>query len=83
VAALKNKLRGVWNHDGVIGNSERNGRFAWFAQRLACKRLNRRSQRRGHNMTAFMEARARWEIPMPRVVEKPWPQARQAPRGTI
>jgi hypothetical protein len=83
IATLKNKLRGVWNYYGVIGNSERNGRFAWFAQRLVYKWLNRRSQRRSYNMTAFMEAWERWEIPMPRVVEKPWPQARQAPHGTI
>jgi group II intron reverse transcriptase/maturase len=61
----------------------RNGRFAWFAQRLVYKWLNRRSQRRSYNMTAFMEAWERWEIPMPRVVEKPWPQARQALHGTI
>jgi group II intron reverse transcriptase/maturase len=83
VATLKNKLRGVWNYYGVIGNSERNGRFAWFAQRLVYKWLNRRSQRRSYNMTAFMEAWKRWEIPMPCVVEKPWPQARQAAQHTI
>jgi hypothetical protein len=59
------------------------GGFAWFAQRLAYKWLNRRSQRRSYNMTAFMEAWERWGIPMPRVVEKPWLQARQAPHGTI
>jgi len=83
IATLKNKLRGVWNYYGVIGNSERNGRFAWFAQLLVYKWLNRRSQRRSYNMTAFMEAWARWEIPMPSVVEKPWPQARQATQSTI
>ena len=32
---------------------------------------NRRSQRRGDNMTAFLEAVERWKIPMPCVVEKP------------
>jgi group II intron reverse transcriptase/maturase len=83
VATLKSKLQGVWNYYGVIGNSERNGRFAWFAQRLVYKWLNRRSQRRSYNMTAFMEAWERWKIPMPYVVEKPWPQARQAPPRTI
>lgn len=83
VATLKSKLRGVWNYYGVIGNSERNSRFAWFAQRLVYKWLNRRSQRRSYNMTAFMEAWQRWKIPMPSVVEKPWPQARQAPPHTI
>lgn len=83
IATFKSKLRGVWNYYGVIGNSERNGRFAWFAQRLVYKWLNRRSQRRSYNVTAFMAAWERWEIPMPRVVERPWPQARQAPPRTI
>jgi hypothetical protein len=83
VATLKSKLQGVWNYYGVIGNSERNGRFAWFAQRLVYKWLNRRSQRRSYNMTAFMEAWERWKIPMPRIVENPWPPARQAPPRTI
>jgi len=83
IATLKNKLRGVWNYCGVIGNSERNGRFAWFAQRLVYKWLNRRSQRRSYNLTEFLAAWQRWEIPMPRVVEKPWPQARQAGSSTI
>jgi hypothetical protein len=45
--------------------------------------LNRRSQRRSYNLTAFMDAWELWGIPIPRVVEKPWPQARQAPLGTI
>ena len=70
VATLKRKLQGVWNYYGVIGNSERNGRYAWFAQRLVHKWLNRRSQRRSYTWTAFMEAWKRWGIPMPRVVEK-------------
>ena len=83
VATLKSKLRGVWNYYGVIGNSERNSRFAWFAQRLVYKWLNRRSQRRSYNMTAFMEAWERWQIPMPCIVEKPWPQARQTQPRTI
>ena len=83
LATLKSKLRGVWNYYGVIGNSERNGRFAWFAQRLVYKWLNRRSQRRSYTVTAFLEAWQRWEIPMPRVVEKPWPPSRQTPASTI
>jgi RNA-directed DNA polymerase len=83
VATLRSKLEGVWRYYGVIGNSERNGRFAWFARRLVYKWLNRRSQRRSYNMTAFAEAWERWKIPMPRVVEKPWPQTRQAEPSTI
>jgi RNA-directed DNA polymerase len=83
IATLRNKLRGVWNYYGVIGNSERNGRYAWFARRLVYKWLNRRSQRRSYNVTAFTAAWERWKIPAPRVVEKPWPQTRQPPPRTI
>ncbi len=83
IATLRNKLRGVWNYYGVIGKSERNGRIAWFAQRLVYKWLNRHSQRRSYNMTAFMEAWERWKIPMPCVVEKPWPHAGQSRQNTI
>lgn len=83
IATLKNKLRGVWNYYGVIGNSKRNGRYAWFAQRLAYKWLNRRSQRRSYSLKEFAEAWKRWAIPMPEVVEKPWSEARQTARCTI
>ena len=44
---------------------------------------NRRSQRRSHTLKEFVEAWKRWEIPMPRVVEQPWPQTRQAAARTI
>ena len=83
IATLKNKLRGVWNYYGVIGNSQRNGRYAWFAQRLAYKWLNRRSQRRSYSLKTFAEAWKRWGIPMPEVVEKPWSEAGQTARCTI
>jgi len=75
IAGLRRKLQGVWNYYGVIGNSERNWKYAWFAQQLVYKWLNRRSQRRSYNWKTFAEAWERWEIPSPRVVEKPWPQA--------
>ena len=69
IATLKRKLRGVWNYYGVIGNSERINQFAWLAQQLVFKWLNRRSQRRSFTMTSFVEAWQRWEIPRPRIVE--------------
>ncbi len=83
ITTLSNKLRGVWNCYGVIGYPERTGLSAWFAQRLVYKWLNRRSQRRGYNRTGPRVAGVRWEIPMPRVVEEPWLEARQAPHRTI
>lgn len=74
VATLRSKLQGIWNYYGVIGNSERNWRFAWQAKRLVHKWLNRRSQRRSFTWTSFAEAWERWAIPSPRVIEKPWPR---------
>ncbi len=71
IATLRRKLRGVWNYYGVIGNSERMHKFAWFAQQLVFKWLNRRSQRRSFTMTGFVEAWRRWKIPMPGIVEHP------------
>lgn len=71
---LKRKLQGHWNYYGVIGNSERIGRFNWQAKRLVHKWLNRRSQRRSFTWASFGEAWARWKIPAPRVIEKPWPR---------
>lgn len=83
VATLKSKLQGVWNYYGVIGNLERVWKFAWVAQRLVYKWLNRRSQRKSYNWTAFTQAWERWQVPWPRVVEKPWPQTRQRTPDTI
>jgi RNA-directed DNA polymerase len=83
VARLKSKLQGVWNYYGVIGNSERVWKFAWAAQQLVYKWLNRRSQRKSFTWTRFAEAWKRWQIPWPRVVEKPWPHTRQVPPHTI
>ncbi len=78
VVTLKGKLQGVWNYYGVIGNSERLWDYAWNAKRLVLKWLNRRSQRRSYTWTTFEEAWQRWKIPSPKVIEKPWPHARQA-----
>ena len=77
VVTLKGKLQGVWNYYGVIGNSERLWDYAWNAKRLVLKWLNRRSQRRSYTWTTFEEAWQRWKIPTPRVIEIPWPHARQ------
>jgi len=72
VAKLKSKLQGIWNYYGVIGNSEQLWKFAWFAQQLTHKWLNRRSQRRSYTWAGFTAAWERWRMPAPRVVEKAW-----------
>jgi hypothetical protein len=53
----------------VVGNSERNGRFAWFAKRLVYKWLNRRSQRRSMTWRKYCERWKMWGIPAARVME--------------
>jgi group II intron reverse transcriptase/maturase len=82
-ATLGRKLQGYWNYYGVIGNSERLWNFAWHAKRLVFKWLNRRSQRRSFTWARFAEAWERWGIPSPRIVEKPWPHARQGQPHTV
>jgi group II intron reverse transcriptase/maturase len=74
IATLKRKLQGHWNYYGVIGNSERTGAFAYHARFLVYKWLNRRSQRRSFTHKSFADAWKRWQIPSPRVIEKPWSQ---------
>ena len=78
IATLKRKLQGYWNYYGVIGNSEQTWNYAWFAKKLVYKWLNRRSQRKSFTVGSFVAAWERWQIPDPRVNEKPWPRtARQ------
>jgi group II intron reverse transcriptase/maturase len=74
IAGLKRKLQGHWNYYGVIGNSGRTGAFAYHARFLVYKWLNRRSQRRSFTFKSFADAWKRWQIPSPRVVEKPLPK---------
>jgi group II intron reverse transcriptase/maturase len=78
LASLKRKLRGHWNYYGVIGNSKKIGRFAYWARWLVYKWLNRRSQRKSFTVASFDAAWERWQMPKPRVIEEPWPRtARQ------
>jgi RNA-directed DNA polymerase len=83
VSTLKKKLRGIWNYYGVIGNSESNSSFAWYAKLLAFKWLNRRSQRKSFTRKSFAEAWERWEMPAPSVVETPWVSTRQETKKTV
>jgi hypothetical protein len=74
VPTLRRKLQGHWNYYGVIGNSKRTWSFAHHARRLVFKWLNRRSQRKSFTWATFVPAWERWQIPAPRVIEKPWPR---------
>jgi RNA-directed DNA polymerase len=74
IAILKRKLLGHWNYYGVIGNTDQTWRFAYWAKKMVYKWLNRRSQRKSFNVTTFVAAWERWQMPMPRVAEVPWPR---------
>jgi group II intron reverse transcriptase/maturase len=74
LATLKRKLQGHWNYYGVIGNSKQTGRFAYWARWLVYKWLNRRSQRKSFTVASFDAAWERWQMPVPRVIEEPWPK---------
>ena len=82
LATLRRKLQGYWNYYCVIGNSEKTGTYAHHARGLVFKWLNRRSQRKSFNWAEFNAAWARWNMPEPRITEKPSPKfARQSQPG--
>lgn len=79
LATLRRKLQGHWNYYGVIGNSKKIGRFAYWARWMTYKWLNRRSQRKSFTVASFDAAWERWKMPVARVIEEPWPRtARQS-----
>jgi len=79
LATLRRKLQGHLNYYGVIGNSKKIGRFAYWARWMVYKWLNRRSQRKSFTVASFDAAWERWKMPVARVIEEPWPRtARQS-----
>ena len=71
LAVLRRKLQGYWNYYGVIGNSMMLARYQWEVHRLVYKWLNRRSDRRSLTWTQLLARWSRWDMPPPRVVERP------------
>lgn len=68
---LRAKLRGTWNYYGIIGNSRRMAQFYYQSNLTVFKWLNRRSQKRSYSWKAYNRLLKRFEIPPPRIVEKP------------
>jgi len=68
---LNAKLRGYYNHYGVIGNYDSLEEFYTQARRILYKWLNRRSQRRSFNYEGFSEVLRHYQIEKPRITEKP------------
>jgi len=68
---LNAKLRGYYNHYGVIGNYDSLEEFYTQVRRILYKWLNRRSQRRSFNYEGFSEVLRHYQIEKPRITEKP------------
>jgi group II intron reverse transcriptase/maturase len=68
---LRAKLQGTWNYYGLIGNYRRMELFYQETRRTLYKWLNRRSQRRSMSQSAINRLMERFQIPPPRIVEKP------------
>jgi group II intron reverse transcriptase/maturase len=68
---LASKLRGAWNYYGLIGNYRRMKLLYEEARRSLYKWLNRRSQRQSISWRAFNRLWNRFQMPSPRIMEKP------------
>ena len=71
LVVLRRKLRGYWNYYGVRGNSRMLAKYDLKAKEILFKWLNRRSQRRSMTWTEFSRRLEHWDLPLPRIVEKP------------
>jgi len=69
--SLAAKLQGYWNYYGLTGNYDSLGYFYWVCCRLLFKWLNRRSQRRSFTWRTFNRLLKRFQVPAPRIVERP------------
>jgi group II intron reverse transcriptase/maturase len=67
---LKAKLQGTWNYYGLIGNYRRMQLFYDETRRTLYKWLNRRSQRRSLRWRGLNRLLQRFQVPIPRIVEK-------------
>ena len=71
MATLARKLRGHWNYFGVHCNSKSLWEFYSHVCKVVYKWLNRRSQRRSFTWARFTAMLERYNIPKPRITEKP------------
>jgi len=66
-AMLNQKLRGYYNYYGITGNSDSLQQYHFAAMRILYKWLNRRSQRRSYNWTAFGQLVQHFRVERPRL----------------
>jgi group II intron reverse transcriptase/maturase len=69
---LSQKLQGYLNHYGVIGNWKSLARYWKEVKGLCWRWLNRRSQRRSYRTQGFEAMWEAWNLPKPRIIEKPY-----------
>ena len=67
---LKAKLQGTWNYYGLIGNFRRMKLLYLAMRRTVYKWLNRRSQRRSLTWPEVDRLLARFQVPIPRIMER-------------
>jgi RNA-directed DNA polymerase len=67
---LNSKLRGYYNHYGVIGNSKSLREFFYHANRILFKWLNRRSERKSYNWAGYNELAKQFNLLRPRITEQ-------------
>jgi len=65
---LNRKLQGYYNYYAITGNFEGIKEFYYNAIRILRKWLNRRSQRRSYNWTAFIQLLDHFRAPRPRIL---------------
>lgn len=71
---LNSKLRGYYDHYGLIGNSARLRQFYQVGMKILYKWLNRRSQMRSFNQTSFAQTLKRYGVLTPRITETSYNQ---------
>lgn len=74
---LKAKLQGYWNYYGVRGNFRKLNAYWYQVVNLLFKWLNRRSQRRSYTMKGLISMLNLFQIPGPRIMEKPSPRRKR------
>lgn len=67
---LNSKLRGYYQHYGVIGNFGSINEFAYLSRRILFKWLNRRSQRKSFNWSEFNRKMSYYNLQKPFISEK-------------
>lgn len=67
---VASKLRGHYQYYGISGNFRSIAKYYQCVKDLACKWLNRRSQRRSFNRKRFAEYLKKYPLPKPRIVHQ-------------